>query len=163
MKINVNQRIAEVGMSQAFAEVIQGAQEEFNKLAENHSLRTISWITVDPATYDPQMDPQDYHEAPDYGRLQIGDSTWIVTGVNESQKFYPDVINQFVSWAITVASQLNSKASYNNTISKQKGAPNSEFVHKVDAIKHSIYMPDYAYTGKTVTSVSATASTSYFS
>lgn len=164
MKTSVNDMIATLGMSQAFAKVLEDAKKEFAALAENHDIRTIMWVTADPATYDATMEPEDYHEAPDYSMLQIGNSTWEITGVNESQKFFPEVITQFVSWAITVASQLNSKASYNNVIRKQKGAPNSKFVHRIDSIKHSIYMPEYAYTGKKLDAqTTASAATTYFS
>lgn len=164
MKISVNNMIDTYGMSQAFDKVLADAKKEFIALAKNHDLRTVTWVTVDPATYDSQMEPEDYHEAPDYGMLRIGDSTWEVTGVNEAQKFYPDVINQFVSWAITIATQVNSKASYNNSIHKRKGAPKSEFVHKVDYIEHAIYMPAYAYTGKELdTQTTAATATTYFS
>lgn len=148
--------------------ILSKAQELFLDTANNRRLRTVNWVTVDPAGFDPDKSIEDYYEAPDYAMLQINGNLWEVHGVKESHDFMKKVILPFSAWAITASAQMNSKARYQNSLKHQKKNVSSKFINRVVYVHHVIIMPQNFYTDASpimtfATETAPASATSYFS
>ena len=147
--------------------ILTDAQKIFLSLAKNQEVHSIAWTSIDPAGFDPDMDKSEYHDAPDYAMFQLGGNAWEAHGVEEAHLFMQSISLKFTEWAITAANEMNTKARYQNTLKHTSMSVHSDYIDRVELVKHKIIMPAFSYTGNEPTLTFATqaaqaSATSYF-
>lgn len=163
-RINIS---ASMSNSSAVTKIMNELQDQFLSKLENHNLRTITWSSIDPAGFDPDLPIEEYHDAPDYAAIVFDTVGYEVHGVKEAHDFFKKITLPFTEWAIQSSLTANTGSKYRNAISHPYIKNKSKYAEHMEKIDHTIAIPKVGYTGQAPSKQLATeeapaSQTSYF-